>query len=239
MLSLLVKSIYIYGNVDNDTDILIYTSTNFKYIIENSQFYSEKIHFFINDNKNTVDKACKARLDLFEYENINNYNRILYLDTDILIQKNINCIFDLIQEDKIYAIKEGNITNDKEDYWGGKTLFANEYNNFKDKSAFNSGVLLFNNSFTIQQLFKTIKEHINTNKNAKFHDQPYFVYNAKKYNLINNNVLNDYIELTNAMPKTNKIILHISGGPGIYENKLRLMINYFNYMIKITKFVIV
>lgn len=234
MLSLLVKTLYIYGNIDEDTHILIYTSTQFKYFIENSQFYSKKIHLFINDNYNTIDSACKARLDLFDYELIDEYEKILYLDTDILVQKNINFIFDLIEENKIYAFGEGDISNDKDDFFGGKSLFINEINNYKDKSAFNSGVMLFNNCFEIKNLFKIIKNHMLKNKSAKFNDQPYFVYNAKKYNLINNTILNNYVELTNQMPKTNKAILHISGGPGIYKNKLNIMIIYFNHMLKNT-----
>jgi hypothetical protein len=87
MLSILIKSLYIYGNIDENTHILIYTSTQFKYFIENSKFYSNKIRFFINDNYNTIDSACKARLDLFDYESIDDYEKILYLDTDIIIQK--------------------------------------------------------------------------------------------------------------------------------------------------------
>lgn len=237
MLSLLIKTLYIYGSIDNDTYILIYTSTNFKRFIENSQFYSNRIYFFINDNYNTIDSACKARLDLFEYELIDNYDKILYLDTDILVQKNINFLFNLIEENKIYAYGEGDISNDKEDFFGGKTLFKNEANNYPDKSAFNSGVMLFNNCLEIKDLFKTIKIHMSLNKSAKFNDQPYFVYNAKKYNLINNTVLNNYVELTNKQPTTNKPILHIAGGPGIYKNKLNIMINYFNHMIKNTKFI--
>jgi lipopolysaccharide biosynthesis glycosyltransferase len=235
MLSILVKSLYYYGNIDKNTDILIYTSSEFKVIIENSQFYSDKIKIFINDNINTVDLACKARLDLFEYDNIDNYDKILYLDTDIIIQKNINCIFDLIEENKIYAIHDGFIDNDPNDYYGGQTLFKNEIDKFTDKSAFNTGVMLFNNCIEIKNLFNIIKNHITLDTSAKFNDQPYFVYNAKKYNLVNNILLNDYVELTDSYPKTNKHILHISGGPGIFINKLKIMLIYFNNMIKNTR----
>ena len=234
MLSLLVNTLYIYGNIDNNTDILIYTSSNFKNIIENSNFYINKIKIFTNDNINSIDAACKARLDLFSYDSIDNYSKILYLDTDILIQKNINFIFDLICEDKIYAIRDCCIDDDPNDFVGGQTLFKNEINDYSDKSGFNSGVMLFNNCSEIKKLFQTIKNHMNIDKSAKFNDQPYFVYNAKKYNLINNYALNDFVELTNEMPKTNKPILHISGGPGMYSNKLRIMLIYYKYMKKHT-----
>ena len=39
MLSLLMKSIFLYGNIDDNTDILIYTSSNFKNIIEKASAF--------------------------------------------------------------------------------------------------------------------------------------------------------------------------------------------------------
>ena len=235
MLSLLIKSIYIYGNIDNNTDILIYTSSYFKYIIENSKFFSDKIKFFCNNRYNSIDLACKARLDLFDYPLINNYNKILYLDTDILIQKKINNIFDLIEKNVIYAVKEGQIDNDPNDYWGGKTLFKYEISNYLDKSSFNSGVMLFNNCIEIKELFNKIRHHISINKSAQFHDQPYIVYNAKKNNLIDNIILNEYVDIN--IVNSNKIILHFAGGPGIHENKLIHMIRHYKHMLKNTNFV--
>ena len=66
MFYLLLESIFIYGNLDKNTEILVYTSSNFINIIkENILFNNEKIKFEINDTYNNIDKACKARLDLF------------------------------------------------------------------------------------------------------------------------------------------------------------------------------
>ena len=108
MLSLLAKSIFLYGNIDDDTDILIYTSSKFKRIIENSSYYSpRRIRFFINNSIDTIDKACKSRLDLFDYKYIDKYDKILYLDTDILVQKNINFIFD----DSLFSINSPKVFN--------------------------------------------------------------------------------------------------------------------------------
>ena len=78
MLYLLLESIFIFGNLDNNTKILIYTSTQFMNIIKNSHLFNdENIKFEINDNYDTIDKACKARLDLFNFSCINNYEKIL------------------------------------------------------------------------------------------------------------------------------------------------------------------
>ena len=69
---LLLESIFIYGNIDKNTNILVYTSTPFMNKIKNSHLYNdEKIKFEINDTYNNIDKSCKARLDLFNLSSTN------------------------------------------------------------------------------------------------------------------------------------------------------------------------
>ena len=41
------------------------------------------------NNYTDINLACKARLDLFEFKCINKYQKILYLDTDIIVKKDI------------------------------------------------------------------------------------------------------------------------------------------------------
>ena len=143
MLLMLLESIFIYGNLDDNTQILIYTSTAFMNIIKKSHLFNEKIKFEINDTYNDIEKACKARLDLFNLASVKNYNKILYLDTDILVKDNINKVFDVCEEEFLYTLEEGEIDSDT-DFWG-KSLFGNELYNYKDKKAFTSGMLLFKN----------------------------------------------------------------------------------------------
>ena len=73
MFYLLLESIYIYGNLDENTNIVIYTSTQFMNKIRQSHLFNQKIFFEINDVYNDIDKACKARLDLFNLPSINKY----------------------------------------------------------------------------------------------------------------------------------------------------------------------
>ena len=128
MFFLLLESIFIYGNLDDNTHILVYTSTQFMNIIKQSHLFNEKIKFEINDTYNNIDKSCKARLDLFNLSSITNYNKILYLDTDILVKDNINKVFDICEEDILYVLEEGEI-NSNANFWG-KSLFGDEINNY-------------------------------------------------------------------------------------------------------------
>jgi lipopolysaccharide biosynthesis glycosyltransferase len=118
---LLVKSIRLYGNLI-DTDILVYTSTLFMNKIKQSFLYNDQMKFVLNDSYNTIDKACKARLDLFQFKSISKYDKILYLDTDIIIKNDINKLFDIVDEDILYVLEEGTI-DDTRDYWGENIIW--------------------------------------------------------------------------------------------------------------------
>jgi len=230
MVFILLESIFIYGNLDENTDILLYTTTPFMNKIKESHLYNDKIKFEINDTYNNLDKACKARLDLFNLPSIKNYNKMLYLDTDIIIKDDMNKVFDVCTEDILYVLEEGTIDS-KTNFWG-KSLFGNEINNYVDKSAFTSGILLFNNCEKMKELFNKINVHI-INNHHFFHDQPHIVYNAFKYNLYNNKKLKEFVvnrANTDINIHSDKVAHHFCGGPGNASEKIIKMTNFFNNM---------
>jgi predicted O-methyltransferase YrrM len=224
MLYLLLESIFIFGNLDENTEILIYTSTKFMNIIKNSHLFNdEKIKFEINDTYDSIDKACKARLDLFNFSF--NYEKILYIDTDIIIKNDINAVFDACQENCLYALEEGDI---KDDYWG-KSLFGEEINNYTDTSAFSSGILLFKNCDEMKYLFEKINQDMR-NRHHFFYDQPFIVYNAFKCNLYNNKVLKTFVinNSCNFLNNNKNVIYHFPGCPGKCEYKIDFMKVFLN-----------
>ena len=115
--------------------------------------------FEINDTYDTVEKACKARLDLFNFCG-DRYAKFLYLDTDILIRRDLRIIFTLCEKDKLYVLEELSIHND-DSWYGGYTLFGDSRHSYEDPSAFSSGIMLFNNSPFIKKLFEDITNDIN------------------------------------------------------------------------------
>jgi lipopolysaccharide biosynthesis glycosyltransferase len=226
-----LESIQLFGNLDENTDLLIYTSSSFVEIIKSHPLYNDKIVFFINDNYNSIDLALKARLDIFDYEGIDHYDKILYLDTDILILKDLNPIFELIEKNVIYACKEGNLIEDRHGYmYGGLALFTEEeIENYEDKSCFTSCTMLFNRCEEIKNLFSIIKQHI-IYKGIQFGtgDQPYIVYNAKKYNLIDNIKITPFLTVNNMDIYIDYTINHFGGYAGYPNFKLESMPKFLN-----------
>jgi lipopolysaccharide biosynthesis glycosyltransferase len=230
LLYMLLESIYIFGCIDNDTTILIYTSTKFMNIIKNSHLYNNKIIFEINDNINSVKMACESRLDLFNFTSAERFDKFLYLDTDIIVKDNINHLFDIIKEDIIYAVKEsGSLDTDSNNYWGGNILFSKqELDNIIDKKPFSSGIMLFNNTNKIKR-FTIIKHDIVARPyHFNCYDQPYIVYNAFKYNMYDNQSLSKYCSYNDMNIHSNMSLVHFAGGVGIYENKAAPMSTFLN-----------
>jgi predicted O-methyltransferase YrrM len=224
----LLESIYVYGNLSDDTDILIYTNTAFSNKIKNSNLFSKYLKFEINDNYNTVDAACKSRLDLFQLPTFvsANYTKVLYLDADVLITKDIRRVFDLIQKDVIYACAEGSIL-DPHEFWG-RELFLKNDPETKDQPAFSSGILLFPTTATIRELFRTIRANINEEPALDvFHDQPFIVYNAIKHNLYDNQALTEMVVTNPTYIHNTFTIQHFCGGPGNHYDKKAKMNAFF------------
>ena len=254
MFFVFIESILRCGTIDDDTDILVYTSSQFMKQIKDSHLYNVKIKFIINDDFMTLKHACNSRLDLFNYKFVDNYTKILYLDTDIIVTGDLNKIFDLCKDDILYCRAEGNW-----DIWHGVTLFQKEERgadgNFDGKSPFSSGVLLFNNCDKIRNLFHSINKGIkNDTQHLQCEDQSYIIYNAFITNLYNSDIMKPFVKNypmsgydnqdIDSIVNKNRIINHFSGGIGDPCNRktnvMKKLLNeinekYINDCLKKTK----
>ena len=242
LIQLLLKSYKLFGNSTENIDYLIICNPNFKNKI---QLLFDKLN--INGkiwclDLETIFEAGYSRLKIFDYPLINDYDKILYLDCDILVTNSVNKLFDIHLENKLYVLEEGNTMHD---FWGNQ-FFENNPN----VSAFTSGILLFNNNSIIKDLFSEILFHINNHINCNLPipdclDQPFICYHAIKNNLCDNKSLinlvvnNPNIKTNNILEKmiefTNQSICHFPGWPGHYFSKIDKMKNFLkDNMFKIT-----
>ena len=222
---LLLNSLYKYGELDHATDILIYTSSEF--VSQMLPKFKSAPIFKINDNIQTVVAASAARLDIFDFPEVAKYEKILYLDTDVLVVRPLAPVFDLATEDRLYALEEGSLDSEVPyDYWG-KDLFApGEVAALEDKTGFSAGVLLFKNTDTIRALFQRIKDHIAATPGLGFFEQAHMVYNTIKSGLKDNQAMKPYVVINEASTKTTKTILHFAGSPGDHQSKYGKMFGF-------------
>jgi lipopolysaccharide biosynthesis glycosyltransferase len=229
LLKLLIKSLHVRGNLNQETtDILIMTSPNFLPLIQKElSEFDFNLNYYILDLHTLFEAGC-ARLSIFNYEKINQYEKILYLDTDILINNDINEIFNIeISSDKIYALEEGILNSG---FYGSIFFDFSKYN--KNQTAFTSGILFFKNNIAIIELFNKITGHIQSyiyeqkNPIPDCLDQPFIVYNSVIENKYNNKILIKYVENNPLVVNSEKIIYHFPGGPGHFDSKQHKM-NFF------------
>ena len=227
LIELLLKSYKIFGDPSNDIDYLILCNDEFKNRIQ-------EIFNILNINGKiwcldlkTIFESSAARLKIFDYPDINLYNKILYLDCDILVTNSINNILDIPLENKIYALKE-----ECHRIFHCEIFTDDEYNLLDKSSTFSAGILLFNNNIIIKELFSQILLHIHNHITSMLPiprclDQPFIVYHAVINNLYDNEKLINIV-VNNPNSFNSETISHFPGGPGNYGSKISKMCNFMN-----------
>ena len=172
---------------------------------------------------------------MFNLSCVNSYNNILYLDTDIVINSDINSVFQICQEDKLYASYEAgfNINDAKIGNIWGKRLFSDEeLNELTDSRGVNSGILLLKNGPKVRGVFENILCDPRNRDNNDIYDQEFINYHFIKENLLDKDKINQYTKFLftdyqdNDNLYNNIPILHfyIEG----LDKKISLMDSYIN-----------
>jgi hypothetical protein len=223
-----------FSNYDT-FDILVMTQEEFLPIIKDleNNLNIKLLTFCIPCT--TIFQAACARLSIFDYPNIYQYEKLLYLDTDIIIKQDITPIFNLDIDKLLYAIESGTIQSPS---------FGVQFFDFtlidRNTTAINSGTLLFKHCEPIRLLFSRIKEHIDEyTKGGQAipycMDQPFINYHAIKDKLYNNQLLSAHVSLfENIFENTDTInnyktssICHFSYPIGNFGHKYHRMANFF------------
>lgn len=229
LLELLLKTMRFFSKTES-FDILVVTNKDFEPLVQElSVKLNLSLKIFCIDFTTIFQAAC-ARLYIFDYENINKYTKILYLDTDIIIKKDITPVFNIDLEGRLYGIESGTIRSPS----FGCQFF--DYSKISpDTPGLNSGTLLFKNCQVIRDLFLRIQNHIIEHTKAGIQipycmDQPFINYHAIKDGLYNNVYMNQYVSLyeDNEIPTNSEIssICHFSYPIGNFGHKYDRMKNF-------------
>ena len=206
----------------------IYNKLNIK--IHNVKFNSQK-----------PDIASINKLRIFDYENINDYEKILFLDGDIICTLNINEIFQKdLAENILYVYKEKiNINDHNHRYWGFENYTEKDLDEFKINNIypFNCGIFLFKVSDEIKSDFSLILEKIKNHKGDYYYEQSFMnVYFNKKRNINYTLFTRDnYIMFPENILYKNHI-LHFCGCNNPALSKKQIMINYKEKYLLIKNF---
>jgi hypothetical protein len=179
LLKILMTTIRLFSDTES-IDFLVLTSYEFS---QDIQTISKQLNIPISMkffSFTSMHESSCARLYIFDYEHISSYEKILYIDTDIIVQNNLAALFAEYTGDKILALDEGTIEHE---YHGG--WFFDFKTIDKDTRGMNAGIMLFRNNDIICKMFHDAIEHITRMRaeNAKMPeclDQPFVNYHVIK-----------------------------------------------------------
>ena len=234
LLDLLLKSMTMFSNYDT-FDILVMTQEEFLPLVKDLENNLNITLLTFCIPCKTIFQAACARLSIFDYPNIYQYEKLLYLDTDIIIKQDLTPIFNLDIGELLYAIESGNIQS---------LSFGVQFFDFAtidpNTTGINSGTLLFKHCEPVRLLFSRIRDHIDkyTKDNLPIPycmDQPFINYHAIKDKLYNNQLLNTHVSLFEDLFKKNhevdnyktSSICHFSFPIGVFKHKYDRMSRFF------------
>lgn len=214
LLDLLLESLSRWGSFEGD--VMVMTQSNFVTHIE-SLFQKHNIKgggTFLLD-VSSMFEASAARLSIFEYDRIHDYEKVLYLDADVLVTNNLSQLFDWPLEKKLYALEEDFTTS----IYHGTYLF-DHHGVQENKTAFCAGVLMFPVCEEIKSLFSNIKTHIReyTGPELQCLEQPFIIFNSFKYNMYDNAFFTGKV-INNPQRHSGECVSHFCGGPGDSTSK--------------------
>lgn len=216
-----------FMRMNSSIDLLVYTTTEYKEIIQKKCPLATNILFVEKNFYKTMNQARISKLDVFDFPQIEMYEKVLYVDADSLFLKKPDDIFGQITDDIVYTIGEGTILNEAE-YWG-RSLFLKENAEYVDREGLGAYALGFKNITVIKKLFIKIKQafYLDMYQNKlRFYDQPFLNFFLIQNNMCNTEALKTCVKsrpsAAEALDKGIAIV-HFAGCPGHGNVKLDLI----------------
>ena len=239
IIKLLLDSLQLYSNPVMFDFLIICDENMYMYIsdyLENNSKYKFNICIFnILKNSFAPHEASMNKVNIFEYENINEYDKILFIDGDIYSTLNINTIFEHeISENILYVYKEtSNILDHNAIYWGFSNYTHDELEQFRIKHMypFNCGLFLFKNTVEMKTDFNNILLMMKNHKGTFFYEQSFMNYYFNKKNNVNHDIFtkDNYVMFPNDMINYTNKIIHFCNANNSSATKFERMIAYIHH----------
>ena len=218
---LLARSIESLG-VSNAFDILVFTDESTKIKISKYlENYNKEVKYKLVDTPKDGIEASKVKTRIYDYENINNYENILFLDADTICIGNIADVFSLkLSYGVLYTAFNKNLKVELHKtslFHGFKVITDEEYTLVVDKNQvpFNAGQYLFKNSSKMKQHFENVNWFMANWPGEYFFEQAFLNHYFCINGLTDPNAFNKKVKLIPAgnmeAPNSNQIILHFIG----------------------------
>ena len=202
LLELTLISIKAFSDASEGTDFLVFTSSEFEpRIHELNERLGLPLKTTVVNTIKTPHDAAACKMRIFEYADVDQYSKFLFIDIDIIVQGSLSNLFDLCVQDKLYTVNQATVGS----HPGlGSTLFDFSTDN-RAAPAINTGTMLFNNCPPIKKLFADINTHMAEFKESgkelpPCYEQPFVNFHAIRATIHDLDTLTPLIKLCQMDP---------------------------------------
>ena len=182
-------------------------------------------------------EASECKTKIFEYVDINKYNKILFLDCDIICLKDINLIFNSqVEENTLYTARNLNLNYNHHKTIHHGFIYLNDEHISEMTQAkqmpFNAGQFLFKNSNKMKNHFDNVNWFMKNWTGEYFFEQAFMNYYFCKAKITNDTILQDRMSIvstTNRMQykiTEDTCLVHFIAPPLDAKTKLTFIKNF-------------
>jgi len=180
--------------VHNDIDILVICDEAMINQCKNKLSHFKDIEISpCKDSISAMDAAMKKVL-IFQYD-ISKYSKIMYIDSDILVDLQLEPIFSQIVDDtKLYAFAENKETGYHANHHFSLLKYTNKDYEFFYRNkiyVFNTGLFVFQNTKLMNDHFSNVLDMISNHTGDYYYEQSFMNVYFNTRNLVDTNVLNE------------------------------------------------
>ena len=226
-----------------DFELLCITDKATKcFLTKNKLLKKFKINYHVVPTvKDGVD-ASMQKIKIFDYKNIIDYKKILFLDLDILVVGNLDKIFNTFVSTNILYSAIHKFSHDlhKTDYHTVSPYTTNQLEKFSEKNiyAFNAGQFLLLNTQTMQDHFTNIKEFIDIWDGRYFFEQSFMNTYFNVLQMSNVFKFMDYFNFISInsrqvdyVPNEETVFVHYMGSVTDAKSKNVFMKEYYSHLL--------
>lgn len=195
------------------------------------------VKFYIVESAKTTMEASINKLRVFEYPFVSVYDKVLFLDCDIIVNLDIMHVLDKkIETRYLYAYKEkDDLKEHLSGFWSLGTYTEKDIEFFKENGIFpfNAGCFMFVNTEIMKGHFRDILDWITSYKGVYFYEQSFMNVYFNTRNLVRYDIIGDenYVMFPDVECTYPEKIIHFCGFPGNGENKVNVMSRYWDKFI--------
>ena len=189
-------------------DLLLITDEDTKRVIELMPFRKRiSPKYLILDTPVDGVEASQNKVKVFEYESMDEYDKVLFLDCDIVCLQDINTIFDCdLEYDTLYTARNNNLgVGHLKNFHHGFEFLDNSYireMTLAKQMPFNAGQFLFRNSDRMRAHFNNVCWFMLNWAGEYFFEQSFMCYYFCKAYITDDALLQKYMSIVSTTTTT-------------------------------------